>query len=124
MWNWISRSTQNSAYQNRRYNVVRIESENAKIIHFDPCSYGVRGGDGLGRDNMFLRCGFESRSSSRVGILASGMAYGVVRQGFGPGLQVFLCQQVGSDSSCGPGPLLFTKLDARTAPKWVSDCHA
>jgi hypothetical protein len=28
-----------------------------------------------------------------VGILASYMAYGVVRQGFDPGLQVFLCQQ-------------------------------
>jgi hypothetical protein len=28
-----------------------------------------------------------------AGILASDMAYGVVRQGFDPGLQVFLCQQ-------------------------------
>jgi hypothetical protein len=42
----------------------------------------------------------ESRSSTRVGILASDMAYGAVRQGFEsvrqgfePGLQVFLCQQ-------------------------------
>jgi hypothetical protein len=34
--------------------------------------------------------GFESRSSRRVGILASDMACGVVRQGFDPGLQVFL----------------------------------
>jgi hypothetical protein len=29
----------------------------------------------------------------RVGILASDMEYGVVRQGFDPGLQVVLCQQ-------------------------------
>jgi hypothetical protein len=29
----------------------------------------------------------------RVGILASDMAYGVIRQGFDPGLHVFLCQQ-------------------------------
>jgi hypothetical protein len=35
---------------------------------------------------------FESRSSRRVGILTSDMAYGVVRQGFDPSLQVFLCQ--------------------------------
>jgi hypothetical protein len=35
-------------------------------------------------------CGFESRSSRRAGILASDMAYGVVSQGFDPGLQVFL----------------------------------
>jgi hypothetical protein len=36
---------------------------------------------------------FESRFSRYVGILASDMVYGVVRQGSDPGLQVFLCQQ-------------------------------
>jgi hypothetical protein len=41
-------------------------------------------------DNMFACCGFESRSSRRVGILTSDAAYGVARQGFDPGLQVFL----------------------------------
>jgi hypothetical protein len=53
------------------------------------------GGDGLAVNmsgNMFACCGFESRSSHRVGILASDMAYGVVRQGFDPGLQVFVCR--------------------------------
>jgi hypothetical protein len=39
---------------------------------------------------MFAYCRFEFRSSGPVGILASDMAYGVVRQGFDPGLQVFL----------------------------------
>jgi hypothetical protein len=46
------------------------------------------------------------------GILASDMAYGVLRQGFDPGLQVFLSQQQG----CIPvaaQTLLFTRLDAR-----------
>jgi hypothetical protein len=46
----------------------------------------------------------------RVGILASDMAYGVVRQGFDPGLQVFPreCTPVAAQE-----PLLFTRLDAR-----------
>jgi hypothetical protein len=35
----------------------------------------------LRRDNVFACCRFESRSSRRVDILASDMAYGVVRQG-------------------------------------------
>jgi hypothetical protein len=39
---------------------------------------------------MFAYYGFESSSSRRAAILASDMACGVVRQGFGPGLQVFL----------------------------------
>jgi hypothetical protein len=43
---------------------------------------------------MFACCRFESRSSRRVGILASDMAYGVVRQGFDPGLQVFLREYI------------------------------
>jgi hypothetical protein len=38
---------------------------------------------------MFACYGFESYFFRRVGILASDMAYGVVRQGFDPGLQVF-----------------------------------
>jgi hypothetical protein len=49
--------------------------------------------EGWGRDGLVVNisgqqfaCGFESRSSRRVGILASDMAYGVVRQGFDPGL--------------------------------------
>jgi hypothetical protein len=43
------------------------------------------------------------------GILTFDMTYGVVRQGFDPGLQVFLreCIPVAAD------PLLFTRLDAR-----------
>jgi hypothetical protein len=70
-----------------------------------------------------------------TGILVSDMAYGVVRQGFDPGLQVFF---VVSSRECVPAvgsafqsrlrPSLFTRLDARaepsTAPKWVSDCHS
>jgi hypothetical protein len=56
------------------------------------------GGDGRavnmsGQHNMFACCGFESRSSRRVGILASRMIYRVVRQGFDPGLQGSLRQQ-------------------------------
>jgi hypothetical protein len=77
-------------------------------------SSGARGEDCLavnmsGQHVCMLR--FESRSSRRVGILASDMAYGVVRQGFDPGLQVFLCQQKGVHTSCGSDPFLFTRLD-------------
>jgi hypothetical protein len=50
---------------------------------------------------MFACCGFESRSSRCMGILACDMAYGVVRQGADPVLQVFLCQQYGVHSNCG-----------------------
>jgi hypothetical protein len=50
---------------------------------------------------QFACCGFESRTSRHVGILASDMVYGVVRQGFDRGLQVFLCQQQGVHTSCG-----------------------
>jgi hypothetical protein len=59
---------------------------------------------------MFACCGFESRSSRHVGILTSDMAYGVARQGFDPGLQVFLCQQVGSAYQLRLGPTLFYKV--------------
>jgi hypothetical protein len=75
---------------------------------------GLMNGGGVGlvvnmSGNMFACCGFESRSSCHVGILASDMAYGVPRQGFDPGLQVFLCQQEGAYQL----RLLFTRLDAR-----------
>jgi hypothetical protein len=53
----------------------------------------------------------------RVPLLPSDMTYGVVRQGFDPGLQVFLCQQQGVHTSCVSDPLLFA------APKWASYCH-
>jgi hypothetical protein len=63
-----------------------------------------------------------------AGILVFDMAYGVVRQGLDPGLQVFLCQQHGVHSSCGSDPLLFTRFNARAKPsaasKLVSDCHS
>jgi hypothetical protein len=45
-----------------------------------------------------------------VGILASNMAYGVVRQGFDPVLQVFLCQQLGSAFQLGLRPALIYKV--------------
>jgi hypothetical protein len=65
---------------------------------------------------MFACCGFEFRSSSRVSILASDMAYGVVRQGFDPGSFV---------SSREPFQLrLRPALVYKAASKLVSDCHS
>jgi hypothetical protein len=57
-----------------------LESISIAVIH------NYSGGGGLAVDNIFACCGFETHSSRRVGILASDMAYGVVRQGFEPGL--------------------------------------
>jgi hypothetical protein len=50
------------------------------------CSGGGRWSSGKYVETTYLHAGFEPRSSRRVGILASDMVYGVVRQGFDPGL--------------------------------------
>jgi hypothetical protein len=63
-----------------------------------------------------LRAGFESRSSRRGGILASEMAYGVVRQGFDPGCRFsFVSSRECSD------PLLSTIDCTCVTLYWVSE---
>jgi hypothetical protein len=73
-------------------------------------------------------CRFESRSSRRAGILASDMAYGVVRQGFDPGFQGFPLSAVGSAHQLRLRPALVYKVGCTRvtlyAPKWVNDCHS
>jgi hypothetical protein len=43
----------------------------------------------------------------------------VVRQGFDPGLQVFLCQQQGVHTSCGSDPALVYKVGCRRVIDWL-----
>jgi hypothetical protein len=69
-------------------------------------------------------CGFESRSSAVWVFLASDVAYGVVRQGLDPGLQVFLreCIPVAAQTrSCLQG---WMHVRNPHCSQMVSDCHS
>jgi hypothetical protein len=98
------------------------------LLHYPKSMYiySFEGGDGLAvnMSRQHLRAADSSPAPPAVW-LVSDMACGVARQGFDPGLQVFLreCIPVAAQTrSCLQGWMRVWQPS--TAPKWVSDCHS